>query len=200
MQSTLMTLPLQLTNTQCLIVSMGSTTLRKKESKHARLRLQGTRKIGCCAHIEITQYTLYPDYQVTKQEKEGLSSWKLRLLCEDKLRELRKELDTGVPKTQTKYFVLLPTNEAHKNHPTGAFAQKVHPLLLTKISELVSSNITDVHEVKKLLKYHTDNQISKQLGFKPQAHDRAFYPNIVDIKNHVHRARALQIGSREFEA
>ena len=73
---------------------------------------------------------------------------------EDKLKELRKELENGKPKTQTKYFVSLPTNEAHKNHPTGvdiAFAQKVHPLLLRKISELVSANITDVHEaVKKL--------------------------------------------------
>ena len=98
-------------------------------------------------------------------------------------------MDTGTVKTQTKYYVSLPTNEAHRNHPTGehiAFAQKVHPLLLTKISELVSANITDVHEVKKLLKYYTDNQISKELGFKPQAHDRAFYPNIVDIKNHVY--------------
>ena len=62
-----------------------------------------------------------------------------------------KELDTGTPKTLTKYFVSLPSNEAHKTHLTGAdiaFAQKVHTLLLTKISELVSANITDVHEVK----------------------------------------------------
>ena len=125
----------------------------------------------------------------------------MRLLSEDKLKELRKELDTGTTKTQTKYFV--PTNEAHKNHPTGvdiAFAQKVHPLLLTKISELVSANITDIHEVKKLLKYHTDNQISKELGFKPQAHDRAFYPNIVDIKNHVYRAKkALELSKMDQE-
>ena len=181
----------------------GQHYFKKKESKHARLRLQGTRKIGCCAHIEITQYTLYPDYQVTKQEKEGLSPWKVRLLRENKLRELRKELDTGTPKIQAKYFVSLPMNEAHKNHPTGAdiaFAQKVHPLLLTKISELVSANITDVHEVKKLLKYHTDNQISKELGFKPQAHDRVFYPNIVDIKNHVYRAkRALELSKLDQE-
>lgn len=82
----------------------GQHYFKKKESKHARLRLQGTRKTGCCAHIEITRYTLYPDYQVTKQEKEGLSLWKLRLLREDKLRELRKELDTGTPKTQAKFI------------------------------------------------------------------------------------------------
>ena len=81
-----------------------------------------------------------------------------------------------------------------------AFAQKVHPLLVTKISELVSANITDVHEVKKLLKYHTDTQLSKELGFKPQAHDRAFYPNIIDIKNHVYRAkRALELSKMDQE-
>ena len=119
------------------------------------------------------------------------------------MKELREALDTGNPKTEIKFFISLPTNEAHKNHPTGAdiaFAQKVHPLLLSKISELVSANITDVHEVKKLLKYHTENQISKELGFKPQTHDRAFYPNTVDIKNHVYRAkRALELSKLDQE-
>lgn len=76
-------------------------------------------------------------------------------------------------------------NEAHTNHPTGAdiaFAQKIHPLLIRKISDLVSANIIDVHEVKKLLKNYTNTEISVELGFKPQIHDRAFYPSIVDIK------------------
>ena len=64
----------------------------------------------------------------------------------------------------------------------------------------MSANITDVHEVKKLLKYHTDNQISKELGFKSQAHDSAFYPNIVDIKNHVYQAkRALELSKIDQE-
>ncbi len=81
------------------------------------------------SHIQTIKYTLYPDYQITKQEKEGLSPWKLRLLREGKLGELN-ELATGTPKKQTKYFVSLL-------------------LLLSKISELVSANnITDVHEVR----------------------------------------------------
>jgi hypothetical protein len=66
---------------------------------------------------------------------------------------LRKEKETGSPKTHVKYFVSLPTNEAHTNHPTGtsiAFAQKIYPLLIQKITELVSANIIDVHEVKKI--------------------------------------------------
>ena len=64
----------------------------------------------------------------------------------------------------------------------------------------MSANITDVHEVKKLLKHFTDKEISKELGFKPQVHDRAFYPNIIDIKNHVYRAkRALELSKMDQE-
>lgn len=84
-----------------------------------------------------------------------MGNWKLRQLREDKLKQLRKEKETGSPKTLIQYFVSLPTNEVHTNHPTGgniAFAQKIHPLLIQKITELVSANIIDVHEVKKLLK------------------------------------------------
>ena len=69
------------------------------------------------------QYTLYPEYQLNKEEKEGLSPWKLRLLREDKLKELRKELENGKPKSQTKYFV---------SQESPNWGQKVHPLLLNE--------------------------------------------------------------------
>ena len=87
--------------------------------------------------------------------------WKLRQLREAKVANLRKELETGMPNAKSAYFVSLPTNEVHSNHPTGpdiAFAQKAHPLLIAKISDLVSSNICDVHKVKKMIKYSSDNE------------------------------------------
>ena len=52
-----------------------------------------------------------------------------------KVANLRKELEIGMPNAKIAYFVSLPTNEAHSNHPTGpdiVFAQKVHPLLIAK--------------------------------------------------------------------
>ena len=181
----------------------GAKYFKDKESKHARLRLQGTRKIGCCAHIRIVQFTLFLDYQIKTAEKEALSKWKLRQLREVKLANLRKELETGTPNTKTVYFVSLPTNGAHNNHPVGpdiAFAQKVHPLLITKISDLVPSNICDVYEVKKMIKHFSDNKLAKELGFKPNEHDRAFYPDINDIKNHVYKAkRALELSKTDQE-
>ena len=138
-----------------------------------------------------------------KLQKKRLSKWKLRQLREVKLANLRKELETGTPNTKTVYFVSLPTNGAHNNHPVGpdiAFAQKVHPLLITKISDLVSSNICDVYEVKKMIKHFSDNELAKELGFKPNEHDRAFYPDINDIKNHVYKAkRALELSKIDQE-
>ena len=108
-----------------------------------------------------------------------------------------------MPNTKTVYFVSLPTNQAQSNHPTGpdiAFVQKVHPLLITKISDLVSSNICDVYEVKKMIKHYSDNELAKQLGFKPNQHDRAFYPDVIDIKNHVYNAkRVLELSKIDQE-
>lgn len=154
--------------------------------------------------MKIIQFTLFLDYQITTAEKESLSKCKLRQLRETKLTNLRKELQTtGMPNTKSVYFVSMPTNEAHSNHPTGqeiAFAQKVHPLLIAKISDLVSSNICNVYEVKKMIKHYTDNELAKELGFKPNKYDQAFYPDMADIKNHVYKAkRALELSKIDQE-
>ena len=47
---------------------------------------QGSRKIGCKAHVEVKSFALYPEYAVSDAEKEGLSKWKLRCLCEEKMK------------------------------------------------------------------------------------------------------------------
>ena len=53
---------------------------KQKPIKGKRLWLQGTRKSGCNAHVEIKAFTLYPDFAITPGESEGLSKWKLRCL------------------------------------------------------------------------------------------------------------------------
>ena len=45
-----------------------------------------------------------------------------------------------------------------------------------------------------MIKHHSDIELAKELGFKPNEHDRALYPDIIDIKNHVYKAkRALEL-------
>ena len=56
----------------------------------------------------------------------------------------------------TKYFISLPTEEAHSGHPTGqagVYAQKLHPAISQKIVELVEAGITDTNEMKHSLKH-----------------------------------------------
>jgi len=55
-------------------VRFGETKyFKQRPLKGKCLRLQGTRKIECQAHVEVKPFTLYPDFAASKDEKEGLS-------------------------------------------------------------------------------------------------------------------------------
>ena len=114
----------------------GDHYFKKKERKSSRVCIQGTRKIGCQAHVEIREYILYPEYSVNVTKK--LSAWKRRTIRESKLEELQMSLKTGKEvKVGRKYFL----QKSHQTHLTGGMhgmAQKVHPHVAGKIRELVS--------------------------------------------------------------
>ena len=46
----------------------GKHYYEEHQSKSARTQLQGTRKIGCQAHIIVRTITLYPDFQLSEAE------------------------------------------------------------------------------------------------------------------------------------
>ena len=77
-----------------------------------------------------------------------------------------------------------PFNEAHSEHLIclePIHTQNVHPKVAQKIIEMVTSGITDTSEVRRSLKYFVDNYLCKEIGHKPNPHDRAFYPLKQDI-------------------
>lgn len=168
-----------------------------------RLRLQGTRKIGCLAKITIKQYTLYPEYAIS--EKKCSSKRELKRTMHDTLTALERKLGSHPNdiKRIYRYFVSLPTEEAHHGHPTGeqaGFSQRVHPAIIARIRELVSAGVTSVVEVKRSLRLHVKETISKQLGATPKQTDRSLYPTDTDISNHIHLAkRALAFSKLDQE-
>ena len=84
------------------------------------MSLQGTRKMRCMAHFEVKGFTLYPEYGINQCEKVGLTKWKVQCLKEDKLKEFNKMLRAKNPvKTEAKYYVSFPSNEAHSEDPIG---------------------------------------------------------------------------------
>ena len=176
---------------------------KEKENIKKRLKLQGSRKIGCHAHIRTHTYTLYPDFQLSPEESQGLSKRKLRQLKEEKLRAAREAIATGGAKTEHKHFVSLPTEQAHEGHPVGqaaSFCQRIHPIILSKISELVSSGIDETKEVQKVLNHYVKHTLPNEHNIRPIPTDRAFYPLPNDIKNHVGNAkRALELSKLDQE-
>ena len=97
--------------------------------------------------------------------------------------------------TKTRYFVLLPTVEAHVNsHPTSGaagFAQRVHPKISEKVNTL-GEGITDVQEVKRTLRHYIIHVLFPDPSNRPNETNRAYYPTNIDIKNHVYSAKLAQ--------
>ena len=98
--------------------------------------------------------------------------------------------------TQTKYFILLPTKEAHGNyHPTtgpSGFAQRVHPRIIEKINALVGEGTTEVQEVKRALRHYVFHTLFPDPSNRPSENNRAYYPTNTDINNHVYSAKRAQ--------
>ena len=100
----------------------GPHYFKKRERTSSQIYLQGTRKLGCHAHIDICEYRLYPEYALSATETKCLKSKQLRQLRESKLLALKQALEEGKPvDVVTKFFFFfLPTHESHeKSHPTG---------------------------------------------------------------------------------
>jgi hypothetical protein len=164
--------------------------------------VQGTRKMGCHAHIEIREYRLYPEYSVSTMEGKPLKSRQLRDIRETKLHALKQALDAKKSvHTTSKFYVCLPTNKAHDNcHPTGIIAgpaQKMHPLIAKKVEDLVREGSTDANEVQRALREYVKCQFSAS---KPAPTDRSYYPTTTDIHNHMYKARmAMQLSKFDQE-
>ena len=167
----------------------GQQYYKDKKQKSTRVCVQGTRKIGCKAHVVTREYILYPEFNVAE---DNLSGWKLRKIREEKLKALRNTIASGEAiKTVRKYYISLPTAEAHhQTHQTGGMhgmAQRMHPRVAQKIRELVLDGITEVPTVCQMLRHCVNNDLRKEE--KPSCSDRAYYPTKDDIKNHVYRAK-----------
>jgi len=100
-----------------------------------------------------------------------------------------------------KYFISLPASEAHHDtHPTFAsvgFSQTVNPLLNQKIQELVLAGVSEPMEMKRRLKHHALHYLSK--SGSPDPNDRAYFPTLDDIRNHMNQAqKTLKLDQEMF--
>ena len=102
-----------------------------------------------------------------------------------------------------RHFVSLLTQSAHSGHPVdinAGFCQCVHPIIVRKISELVSSGVIETIEIQGVLDNYVQHNKQSEHGITAHSSDRAFHPLPVDIKNHVDNAKqALELSKLDQE-
>ena len=76
-------------------------------------------------------------------------------------------------------------HEVHATKGEMAFTQRIHPMIVQKIHELVTEGITDTHLIKSALKLHVKSAVDANGVIDPN--DRAYNPSIKDIRNHISR-------------
>ena len=108
------------------------------------------------------------------------------------MKQLKTSLTNQEPVlTKKKYFVSFPSEESHeKSHPIGAIAgvaQKMHPAISKKIESLVSEGTVDGHTIQKVLKEYVNTTMRDN---PPCITDRAYFPMLQDINNHVTKAKS----------
>ncbi len=173
----------------------GHQYFKGRTSTSSRTRLQGTRKVGCPAHIHVHELILFPSFAVSNEpSNHSLGSRKMKETKATKIAALKQVLLTGKEvETQKKYYVLVPTVQAHGNyHPTSGlagFAQRVHPKITEKINTLVGEGI---QEVKRALRHYVIHCLFPDPQNRPGETNRAYYPTNTDIKNHVYSAKCAQ--------
>ena len=148
--------PFSIVETKTLDCQFGPRYYKEKPPKSSRVKVQGSRKIGCHAHIVIKKCVLYPEYKVHQDGNKVTVP--IRTLKQRLMQELKQQLnrDAALVETTTAYFVSLPTESAHHGHPTGGgvagFSQRMNEKVATKISEIVGDGITDISQVRSLLR------------------------------------------------
>ena len=150
--------------------------------------------MGCQAKIKIKKFSTYPDYKITPEQTKGKSQREIQQFQKGRLEDLKSALKQTKPDVQvvTKYWVSMPSTEAHSGHPVGnnaMYSQRIHPLLVAKITEMVLDGITNTAEVKRSLRFYANTILASQVGIKFSKQNRAFFPTSIDIRNHIYAAK-----------
>ena len=159
-----------------------------------RILLQNSRKLDCCATLQIRCVDIFDDYFLDKAQCKTDNSIKVaksRILKSlDEL--LTNENQNDLCKT-TRFYVKLPLNSVHINHPVGSLStigQYVDPRIVSKIYSLVEKNISSVLEVKRWLDKYVENELFCGVpeSQKPRKTNRRYYPCRQDLRNHIIKA------------
>ncbi|KAK2883236.1 calcium-responsive transcription factor-like [Channa argus] len=167
-------------------VSSEASSGSNKKSKQ-RLSTVESRKKGCQAKISVWHICRFPEYVVTA--KKCVTIWQTKAK-----ERLLQDIEVGKEViVENRFYISLPLQKAHTSHiPCGQLDEvhSVHPQVIRWIDELVADGVTTIREVQALLKYYVQTRMSDIVA--PDEQDRAYYPTLKDIANHIYKSKMKQ--------
>lgn len=97
-----------------------------------------------------------------------------------------------------RFYVQLPLPIAHEYHDVedititqtpDSRGQRLNQQVADKIYEFVARGITGVYAIKHCLKEYVEKEMYTGQD-PPPRHNKAFFPTIIDLQNHIHEAQA----------
>ena len=173
--------PLTIVETRRLECQFRPHYYKEKPQKSTRLKLQGSRKKGCHAHIVVKKCIMYPEYRVTEEELKRLT---LHTLRDKKMNALKFELSTNPSAVTARVTCQCQWNKHNTGHPTGKgvarYSQRVNPQVASKIADIVADGMIDKVQVRILLRHYVMHELCKEVP--PDPIDRAYFPTDNDLK------------------
>lgn len=162
-----------------------STDSKKKTNQ--RLSTGETRKKGCRAKISVWHICRLPEYAV--KSKKCVTIWQTKAKV-----KLLQDIEAGKEvRVENRFYISLPLQKTHTNHsPCGQSdeAHSVHPQVIQWIDQLVADGVTTIRDVQAALKGFVQTRMCDIIA--PDEQDRAYYPTVKDIANHIYKSKVKQ--------
>ncbi|XP_052812467.1 uncharacterized protein LOC128240026 [Mya arenaria] len=137
-----------------------------------------TEKWGCRARIVIKEVLTFPliaecEYRAEKKRA---------------LQEFKNNMEES---GQRKFFTFFPATNSHSEHP-NANSERMDPILIKKVEELVKQGITDNDEIKQ----HLTEFVHATIGPNVPRNNHRFFPLQRILRNHIRRCENQFLGPR----
>ncbi|XP_022105956.1 calcium-responsive transcription factor-like [Acanthaster planci] len=162
----------------------------------------------CPARIYVKKVRKFPAFRVNISPDLDKMTVKRNM---DKMFQVMKDIGVDEIPGVERFYVQLPTNQAHQYHRTPEYQirkdpvtldstakSRLHPELCEKIQELVTNGEINAYVIRQILRAHVTRTMFCGASV-PERHNLFYFPTINDIKNHVLLALAA-IERGELEA
>ncbi|XP_013420859.1 calcium-responsive transcription factor [Lingula anatina] len=154
-------------------------------------------KQTCPARIYIKKVKKFPEFAVdVNQDKKTMKQ-----MMDKTFQELKKRGRDWETLGHDRWYVQLPTDQAHEFHSTfvepnnATFGEveepgpsRVHPRVALKIRELVAGGMREIYQVRKQLRKFVERDLFTSPDQIPEKHNLTYFPTVHDLQNHFHQA------------